>query len=127
MQVSKPLAPPSLLPSPAVAADVAEVIPEEADEDAAAAAVAGNNFSFASSATSQLVLERIMSQSVSFLPLPLFCLILIFFKNLKIRISEVEISQKTLQTEHFVLLFSKNLIFLFFLSKNIFFKGTISP
>ncbi|KAK1311317.1 hypothetical protein QJS10_CPA08g00299 [Acorus calamus] len=58
-----------LAPSPtAEAADVGGgTIPEE-DEAAAAAAevvggVSGNNFSFASSATSQLVMERIMSQS----------------------------------------------------------------
>ncbi|KAJ6800650.1 VAN3-binding protein-like [Iris pallida] len=47
--------------------DVAETIPEEPDEEAAA--VAGSNFSFASSATSQLVLERIMSQSQEVSPL----------------------------------------------------------
>ncbi|KAK1315330.1 hypothetical protein QJS10_CPA06g01620 [Acorus calamus] len=39
-------------------------IPEEAEADAeVAGGVSGNNFSFASSATSQLVMERIMSQS----------------------------------------------------------------
>lgn len=36
-------------------------------EESAATLVSGNTFSFASSATSQLVLERIMSQSVTFL------------------------------------------------------------
>lgn len=35
-------------------------------EEQSAALLSGNTFSFASSATSQLVLERIMSQSVSF-------------------------------------------------------------
>ncbi|WOK99430.1 hypothetical protein Cni_G08142 [Canna indica] len=65
LDVSKVLAPPapaSLLPPPAAS------IPEDAageleDSGALAAAVAGNTFSFASSATSQLVMERIMSQS----------------------------------------------------------------
>ncbi|CAD5175425.1 unnamed protein product [Musa acuminata subsp. malaccensis] len=60
-EVSRALTP---LPPPAAA------IPEDAAGEleelgAAAAAVAGNTFSFASSATSQLVMERIMSQSVS--------------------------------------------------------------
>ncbi|XP_009398555.2 VAN3-binding protein [Musa acuminata AAA Group] len=58
-EVSRALTP---LPPPAAA------IPEDAAGEleelgAAAAAVAGNTFSFASSATSQLVMERIMSQS----------------------------------------------------------------
>ncbi|ONK74360.1 uncharacterized protein A4U43_C03F5430 [Asparagus officinalis] len=54
LEVSKALAAPH--------DDVAEPIAEEADE-LDSVAVARNNFSFASSATSQLVLERIMSQS----------------------------------------------------------------
>ena len=69
LEVSRALAPPSAVPPPA---DVApEVIPEEVDEDSGVA-VAGNNFSFASSATSQMVLERIMSQSVSFFLILIF-------------------------------------------------------
>ncbi|KAJ6811314.1 VAN3-binding protein-like [Iris pallida] len=43
-------------------------IPEDPDEEAAAV-VGGSNFSFASSATSLLVLERIMSQSLEVSPL----------------------------------------------------------
>ena len=59
LEVSKALAPPPpppLLPAPSGA------IPEEELEEAVV--VAGNPFSFASSATSQMVMERIMSQSV---------------------------------------------------------------
>ncbi|WOL08908.1 hypothetical protein Cni_G17661 [Canna indica] len=58
LEVSKaltPLPPPPQLPHPTA------TIPEEEPEDPAA--VAGNPFSFASSATSQMVMERIMSQS----------------------------------------------------------------
>ncbi|THU61237.1 hypothetical protein C4D60_Mb07t21190 [Musa balbisiana] len=60
LEVSKALGPPpppppSLLPPPAGA------IPEEEPEELVV--VAGNPFSFASSATSQMVMERIMSQS----------------------------------------------------------------
>ncbi|XP_064969473.1 VAN3-binding protein-like isoform X2 [Musa acuminata AAA Group] len=57
LEVSKALAPPPpppLLPAPSGA------IPEEELEEAVV--VAGNPFSFASSATSQMVMERIMSQ-----------------------------------------------------------------
>lgn len=43
-----------------------------AGEAAESAVLSGNTFSFASSATSQLVLERIMSQSVSFKHIPRF-------------------------------------------------------
>nr|XP_010923523.1 VAN3-binding protein isoform X2 [Elaeis guineensis] len=55
LEVSKALVPP--LPSPPGA------ILEDAAGELEEAAVAGNPFSFASSATSQLVMERIMSQS----------------------------------------------------------------
>ncbi|RZS21496.1 hypothetical protein BHM03_00054168 [Ensete ventricosum] len=55
LEVSKALAPqPAAIPEDAAA---------EVEELGVAAAVAGNTFSFASSATSQLVMERIMSQS----------------------------------------------------------------
>ncbi|KVI12398.1 protein of unknown function DUF828 [Cynara cardunculus var. scolymus] len=76
LQVSKtlhsplsPLVPKSGLPNDTgansvVAADNNRFSAAEAAEDSAAAALlSGNTFSFASSATSQLVLERIMSQS----------------------------------------------------------------
>lgn len=59
LEVSRALSPPFTAAPPDIT-DAA--IPEEPVDDDAAA-VAGNNFSFASSATSQLVLERIMSQS----------------------------------------------------------------
>ncbi|XP_029124081.1 VAN3-binding protein isoform X2 [Elaeis guineensis] len=59
LEVSKALAPP-LPPAPT---GVAMAIPEDAAGELEEAAVAGNTFSFASSATSQLVMERIMSQS----------------------------------------------------------------
>ncbi|KAG1368684.1 hypothetical protein COCNU_14G011520 [Cocos nucifera] len=57
LEVSKALVPP--LPSPPGA------ILEDAAGELEEAAVAGNPFSFASSATSQLVMERIMSQSIN--------------------------------------------------------------
>nr|DAD47933.1 TPA_asm: hypothetical protein HUJ06_017870 [Nelumbo nucifera] len=67
LEVSKALAPPSLLLK-TVSGDGAihEDIAGEAEE---AATVSGNPFSFASSATSQLVMERIMSQSQEVSPL----------------------------------------------------------
>nr|XP_010923525.1 VAN3-binding protein isoform X3 [Elaeis guineensis] len=61
LEVSKALVPP--LPSPPGA------ILEDAAGELEEAAVAGNPFSFASSATSQLVMERIMSQSQEVSPL----------------------------------------------------------
>lgn len=74
LEVSKALAsapppPPPLPPPPPHTFSVA-AIPEDAagemeEAAAAAASVAGNPFAFASSATSQLVMERILSQSVS--------------------------------------------------------------
>ncbi|KAJ9547753.1 hypothetical protein OSB04_020296 [Centaurea solstitialis] len=72
LQVSKtlhsplsPLIPKSGLPDTAgnSAAENNRFSGVDAAEDSAAALLAGNTFSFASSATSQLVLERIMSQS----------------------------------------------------------------
>ncbi|KAG1347723.1 VAN3-binding protein [Cocos nucifera] len=65
LEVSKALVPP--LPAPP--AGVAAAIPEDATGELEEAAVAGNPFSFASSATSQLVMERIMSQSQEVSPL----------------------------------------------------------
>ncbi|XP_008798467.1 VAN3-binding protein-like isoform X2 [Phoenix dactylifera] len=59
IEVSKALGPPPTAPP----AGVAAAIPEDAAGELEEAAVAGNPFSFASSATSQLVMERIMSQS----------------------------------------------------------------
>ncbi|XP_019161844.1 PREDICTED: VAN3-binding protein-like [Ipomoea nil] len=67
LQLCKALAPPpSLPPKASAAATTANTIPETtADaEPEAAAKLSGNTFSFGSSATSQLVLERIMSQSM---------------------------------------------------------------
>ncbi|XP_077248008.1 VAN3-binding protein-like isoform X2 [Tasmannia lanceolata] len=59
LEVSKALAPPLLLKTPTGGA-----IPEDvAGEVEEVTGVAGNPFSFASSATSQLVMERIMSQT----------------------------------------------------------------
>ncbi|KAF8388107.1 hypothetical protein HHK36_026773 [Tetracentron sinense] len=61
LEVSKALAPPSMLSK---AASGGCSIPEDlAGESEEPASVSGNPFSFASSATSQLVMERIMSQS----------------------------------------------------------------
>ncbi|CAL9093364.1 unnamed protein product [Musa textilis] len=60
LEVSKALAPPPPPPQPAA---IPEDAAAEVEELGVAAAVAGNTFSFASSATSQLVMERIMSQS----------------------------------------------------------------
>ncbi|XP_042515919.1 VAN3-binding protein-like [Macadamia integrifolia] len=61
LEVSKALAPPSMLfKTSSGGVPILEDIAGEAEE---AAIVAGNPFSFASSATSQLVMERIMSQS----------------------------------------------------------------
>lgn len=65
LEVSKALGP--SLPAPS--AVVAGVIPEDAAGELEEAAVAGNPFSFASSATSQLVMERILSQSQEVSPL----------------------------------------------------------
>ncbi|CAL9158832.1 unnamed protein product [Musa hybrid cultivar] len=62
LEVSKALAPPPPPPPPQPAA-IPEDAAAEVEELGVAAAVAGNTFSFASSATSQLVMERIMSQS----------------------------------------------------------------
>lgn len=64
-QVSKALA--TSNPPKARAKNAATTIPENApgeDQDDSAK-LSGNAFSFASSATSQLILERIMAQSVS--------------------------------------------------------------
>lgn len=74
LEVSKAIGPPPssscvLLQAPpksSASTSIPEDITAETEELAAAAASA-NQFSFASSATSQLVLERIMSQSVSVL------------------------------------------------------------
>ncbi|KAL0389466.1 UNVERIFIED_CONTAM: VAN3-binding protein [Sesamum calycinum] len=68
LQVSKALAPPnpsSVLPkTSAVSVANTATIPENAaGEEEDSAKLSGNTFSFASSATSQLILERIMSQS----------------------------------------------------------------
>ncbi|KAL2238835.1 UNVERIFIED_CONTAM: VAN3-binding protein [Sesamum indicum] len=68
LQVSKALAPPnpsSMLPkTSAVSVTNTATIPENAaGEEEESAKLSGNTFSFASSATSQLILERIMSQS----------------------------------------------------------------
>ncbi|KAK4407172.1 VAN3-binding protein [Sesamum angolense] len=68
LQVSKALAPPnpsSMLPkTSAVSVANTATIPENAaGEEEDSAKLSGNTFSFASSATSQLILERIMSQS----------------------------------------------------------------
>lgn len=66
LQVSKALAPPP--PPPSLLRKTASgggPIPEDLKEEAEEAALAaGNPFSFASSFTSQLVMEKIMSQSV---------------------------------------------------------------
>ncbi|XP_073005579.1 VAN3-binding protein-like isoform X2 [Typha latifolia] len=61
LEVSKALVPP--LPPPPAAGVIPEDAAGEVDDSGDAAMVAGNPFSFASSATSQLVMERIMSQS----------------------------------------------------------------
>lgn len=73
LQVSKALTPsnpPLALPKPgAVGVNSAVApIPENpaAEEEESPAKLSGNTFSFASSATCQLILETIMSQSVSF-------------------------------------------------------------
>ncbi|KAL6623464.1 hypothetical protein ACP70R_033343 [Stipagrostis hirtigluma subsp. patula] len=50
-------------PAPAVAGAIAEDVAGELYGDSAAAAVSGSSFSFATAATSQLVLDRIMAQS----------------------------------------------------------------
>ncbi|KAH6758022.1 auxin canalization protein [Perilla frutescens var. hirtella] len=66
LQVSKALTPsnPSAAAVKALAAAAAPTIPENyAGEEEEAAKLSGNTFSFASTATSQLILERIMSQS----------------------------------------------------------------
>ncbi|KAL0295558.1 UNVERIFIED_CONTAM: VAN3-binding protein [Sesamum angustifolium] len=74
LEISKVLAPPQLpqllrknIPENGGVGDGAEIIHEditaELQEEAASATVSGNPFSFASSETSQLVMERIMSQS----------------------------------------------------------------
>ncbi|CAA0828075.1 Plant protein of unknown function (DUF828) with plant pleckstrin homology-like region [Striga hermonthica] len=70
LQVSKALTPANLSSSLALpksgagGSAVAAVIPENpAGEEEESAKLSGNTFSFASSATSQLILERIMSQS----------------------------------------------------------------
>lgn len=73
LRLSKTLAPPLVEPSkPPVAAAPANLARNSRSKDIIAggeteetALLSGNTFSFASSATSQLVLERIMSQSVS--------------------------------------------------------------
>lgn len=63
LEFSKALAPPR---QPPLNGGGAEIIHEDAAaEMEAAATVSGNPFSFASSETSQLIMERIMSQSVS--------------------------------------------------------------
>ncbi|RWV88173.1 hypothetical protein GW17_00049763 [Ensete ventricosum] len=62
LEVSKALAPPP--PPPPLPAPTGAIPEEELEE---AVAVAGNPFSFASSATSQMVMERIMSQSPCYL------------------------------------------------------------
>nr|GME00741.1 VAN3-binding protein-like [Ipomoea batatas] len=69
LQLCKALAPPSnppsLPPKASAAAAAGNPIPETtADAEPEAAKLSGNTFSFGSSATSQLVLERIMSQSM---------------------------------------------------------------
>lgn len=75
LEVSKAIGPPppssscvflQAPPKSSASTSIPEDITAETEELAAAAASA-NQFSFASSATSQLVLERIMSQSVSVL------------------------------------------------------------
>ncbi|XP_057467493.1 VAN3-binding protein-like isoform X1 [Actinidia eriantha] len=65
LEVSKSLAPPKTFSRgpKVVTGDGAEAIPEDAAAEAEEAAVSGYPFSFASSQTSQLVMERIMSQS----------------------------------------------------------------
>ncbi|XP_068650675.1 VAN3-binding protein-like [Aristolochia californica] len=64
LEVSKALAPP-VKPS-----NLGESIPEDANEEVEEnAVVPGNPFTFASSATSQLIMERIMSQSQDVSPL----------------------------------------------------------
>ncbi|KAL0392936.1 UNVERIFIED_CONTAM: VAN3-binding protein [Sesamum radiatum] len=74
LEISKVLAPPQLpqllrknIPENGGVGDGAEIIHEditaELQEEAASATVSGNPFSFASSETSQLIMERIMSQS----------------------------------------------------------------
>ncbi|XP_011073459.1 VAN3-binding protein isoform X1 [Sesamum indicum] len=74
LEISKALAPqqlpqllPKNIPENGGVGDGAEIIHEditaELQEEAASATVSGNPFSFASSETSQLVMERIMSQS----------------------------------------------------------------
>lgn len=83
---------------------------EAAEESASAAAalLSGNTFSFASSATSQLVLERIMSQSVSSL--------LLYFKRLEIKQSALilwfkeEMCNQLVNNirHHFLIMISKN-------------------
>ncbi|KAL0433766.1 UNVERIFIED_CONTAM: VAN3-binding protein [Sesamum latifolium] len=74
LEISKALAPPQLpqllpknIPENGGVGDGGEIIHEditaELQEEAASATVSGNPFSFASSETSQLIMERIMSQS----------------------------------------------------------------
>ncbi|PIN02747.1 hypothetical protein CDL12_24734 [Handroanthus impetiginosus] len=67
LQVSKALATPNatlMLPKVNINAVATNTIPENtAGEEEESAKLSGNTFSFASSATSQLILERIMSQS----------------------------------------------------------------
>ncbi|KAL0367247.1 UNVERIFIED_CONTAM: VAN3-binding protein [Sesamum radiatum] len=74
LEISKALAPPQLpqllpknIPENGGVGDGGEIIHEdftaELQEVAASATVSGNPFSFASSETSQLIMERIMSQS----------------------------------------------------------------
>jgi len=62
-QVSKVLTPSSSMPSKVASAVIPEKVAGEEEEDSSK--LLGNTFSFASSATSQLIIDRIMSQSVS--------------------------------------------------------------
>ncbi|GFS37200.1 auxin canalization protein [Actinidia rufa] len=69
VEISKALAPPKTFSGgpKAVACGGAEAIQLDAAAETEEVAVSGNPFSFASSQTSQLVMERIMSQSVRIL------------------------------------------------------------
>ena len=112
LEVSKALSPALskvTLSNGAAVVAIPEDIAGEAEE--ASATVSGNPFSFASSETSQMVMERIMSQSVS-LPSKHSIIVIMFFffpcqsRNLKVRIIfQCPAKKKTLKEWTAVVLF----------------------
>ena len=78
LELSKTVTPPPPFLPKTNAASGGTIFEDLAGELEEMAMVSGNPFSFASSQTSQLIMERIMSQSVSFLHPNLSCVLVLY-------------------------------------------------